>query len=138
MTTVRSLEEVFPRNGRAPMGLREALGDLDYDSSISKLIDVVEFDGPQVSTIAGNKYVTLTQYGVRAEGASAYPDEDKRCWTEAEAWWRFKRALWTHLLNEIQSGANIKQFAWRERPFAQQAPDGDFIVRCRFAVIGEA
>lgn len=95
-----------------------------------RLRDLVEFDGPATAHVAGNVYDTLTQYGLKKEGWSAYPENEPRCWTEAEAIWRFKHALRDYLVAHEGS-----QLAWRNRPTVTKSDDGDYVVRCRLAVV---
>lgn len=95
--------------------------------------DIIEFDGPATRCIGEKPYVTLTQFGVKGEGESAYPDDKTRHWVEAEAIWHFKR-----MLSRLLSEGGAQQLAWRQRPEVTQGPDGDYLVRCRLALLANA
>lgn len=113
--------------------LRSVLdANMDSDAAL-RLGQLLEFDGPPTNCVGETPYQTLTQYGVKEEGESIYPDSETRCWTEAEAIWRFKRTFFAYLL-ERPAG----QLAWRARPRVEQGPDGDYVVRCRFALLKKA
>lgn len=96
------------------------------------LEDLIEFIGPYTHKVGDVPYITFTQYGVKAEGANRYPDDETRCWTEAEAMWRFRRAFLAYLVEHP-----ARQLAWRCKPTLENGSDGDFIVRCRFALLGK-
>jgi hypothetical protein len=96
------------------------------------LDDIIEFTGPFVYAIGKTPYISFTQYGVKEEGRAPYLDEETRCWTEAEALWRFRRAFIGYLEEHP-----ARQLAWRSKPKVEQSQDGDYVVRCRFALLGE-
>lgn len=113
--------------------LREMVALTGFDPSDYAITDMVEFIGPCASKVGDVPYVTLTQYGVKEEGASMYPDDTIRCWSEAQAMWWFRRTFIAYL-----KANPARQIAWRSKPRVEQGAEGDFVVRCRFALLGEA
>jgi hypothetical protein len=103
-----------------------------YERAYTTLSDLQEFLGPFVSEIGDVQYISFTQYGVKDfERGSIYPDAETRCWTPAEAMWRFRRAFIAYLMEHP-----AKQIAWRCPPMLEQHSAGDYVVRCRFALLG--
>jgi hypothetical protein len=106
---------------------------IDWDSSLALKLDLQEFDGPATTSIGMTPYVTLTQFGVKEVGQPTYPDNGTRHWDRAEAVFHFKRVFWEYYVANVTD--DVRQLAWRDRPKAEQSADGDWIVRCRFALL---
>ena len=111
--------------------LPQMIEGMDPDLILS-LGSMIEFVGPMTGRIGDVPYITFVQYGVKAEGESPYPDDETRCWTQAEAVWRFRKAFVEYLLAHPSS-----QIAWRRKPTAEQNAAGDWVVTCRFALLGQ-
>lgn len=110
----------------------QAVLSRNFDSSgYHRVSTLIEFDGPFVHRIGEIPYISMTQFGIKEQGSSPYID-DKRCWTPSEAAYLFRQRLWRHLIEHP-----AEQLAWRERPRLGRREEGDWLVYCRFALLGQ-
>ncbi len=108
-----------------------AIIDYHFDSqNAAPLRDLMEFDGPPWSKCEGVPYISFNQWGAREQGQNNAPAWDAKCWTEAEAIFRFRHEFFTHLITHP-----AKRLVWRDRPRIEQGPDGDWRVFARFALL---
>lgn len=110
-----------------------AIMDYNADSqNAGAFTGLIEFDGPPFGKCNGIPYISFNQWGPREQGQNNAPSWDAKCWTEAEAVFRFRHAFFAHLL------ANpAKYLAWRYRPELAQDVNGDWKVYARFVLLDE-